>query len=41
MEIKLIKYLNKEAKKKYESRESNNNNDLLNLDDTQTIFQDM
>ena len=36
MEIKLIKYLNKEAKKKYESKESAN--DFNNLDDTQTIF---
>lgn len=34
MEIKLIKYLNKEAKKKYDSRDPNLNNDQLNLDDT-------
>jgi hypothetical protein len=39
MEIKLIKYLNKESKKKYESsRESVNINENNNLDDTQTIF---
>jgi hypothetical protein len=41
MEIKLIKYLNKEAKKKYDNRESMVNNDQMNLDDTQSIFQDM
>ena len=34
MEIKLIKYLNKEAKKKYDTRDPNLNNDQLNLDDT-------
>ena len=34
MEIKLIKYLNKEAKKKYDTRDPNFNNDQLNLDDT-------
>lgn len=34
MENKLIKYLNKEAKKKYDGRESMNNNDVMNLDDT-------
>jgi hypothetical protein len=35
MEIKLIKYLNKESKKKYEiNRESVNVNEMNNLDDT-------
>ena len=34
MEIKLFKYLNKEAKKKYDTRDPNLNNDQLNLDDT-------
>jgi hypothetical protein len=41
MEIKLIKYLNKELKRKYENAPGNRNMHYDNLDDTQAIFFDM
>lgn len=40
MEIKLIKYLNKELKRKYENSSARNPH-YENLDDTQAIFFDM
>ena len=41
MEIKLIKYLNKELKKKYENIPNQRGNYDPSLDDTQAIFFDM
>lgn len=41
MEIKLIKYLNKELKRKYENTSNARNAHYDNLDDTQAIFFDM
>ena len=41
MEIKLIKYLNKELKRKYDKKQVGLNPGYDNLDDTQAIFFDM